>query len=567
MPLTYCNYFKLTGRPYIFLYVCQCLRSATVSPRDLNIAVDLAFIARLQRFLLELQEHIERALAFDKASACESGHLWSYSEMKEKWPFPQVIPLFKKLDGISVAGTGGGTDEYYFEGLMVEPCHLSLSIAPARTLTAAEATKEGAEAAAIHAAVRKGDLLISGEGEGVLGVKVGGRNKTAIQVVRGMFKNILFDALLRCDSAVMDFPGVLLRNHITSKSQLSTYMLAHYVTALRNNLPALLGSLAAFGNPVGLIRDLGDGVSDFVSEPIKGFKKSLQELDPIYVVDGVAKGTGSLARHAVGGFADSASMLTETLSKNMAVLTLDRRYAQQRDRSQEGRSEGGFVEGIGSGGIKIVKGVVDGVTGVVRQPIRGAERSGVEGFTKGLGKGLIGLVVKPVIGLSDAATDVMIGVKGSIEKGVGEKEKTLQIRPRRALYGDDRAIRVYDLDDARASAIMNKTKDAAADQYMNHINLGDLVVILSTKRLIVLTGQGKLKQVVKYTKIEEVEIKSESVRSEQTWVVALNIPNNTMEPIICQDYSSALELCRLIKKGMELDATRRRLQKNVEQFL
>ena len=47
--------------------------------------------------------------------------------------------------------------------------------------------------------------------------------------------------------------------------------------------------------------------------------------------------------------------------------------------------------------------------------MRGAETRGVEGFAKGIGKGLLGLLVKPVIGLSDAATDVMIGVKGSVE--------------------------------------------------------------------------------------------------------------------------------------------------------
>jgi hypothetical protein len=41
--------------------------------------------------------------------------------------------------------------------------------------------------------------------------------------------------------------------------------------------------------------------SDFVSEPVKGLKKSVRELDPFFLVDGVARGTESLARHTVGG--------------------------------------------------------------------------------------------------------------------------------------------------------------------------------------------------------------------------------------------------------------------------
>ena len=97
---------------------------------------------------------------------------------------------------------------------------------------------------------------------------------------------------------------------------------------------------------------------------MKGLKKSVEELDPSFVMDGVARGTGSLARHTVGGIADSASLLTETFSKNMAVLTLDRRYAQRRDRAVQLRAtERGtttFVEGVESGVIKLLRGVVEG---------------------------------------------------------------------------------------------------------------------------------------------------------------------------------------------------------------
>jgi vacuolar protein sorting-associated protein 13A/C len=119
---------------------------------------------------------------------------------------------------------------------------------------------------------------------------------------------------------------------------------------------------------------------------VKGLKRSVKELDPSFVVDGVARGTESLARHTLGGFADSASLLTETFSKNMAVLTLDRNYAQRRDRRAALRvAEGGtatFVEGVESGVVKLIRGIVEGVTGVVRAPIRGAEKRGVEGFAK-----------------------------------------------------------------------------------------------------------------------------------------------------------------------------------------
>lgn len=117
---------------------------------------------------------------------------------------------------------------------------------------------EGDVAAALHRAVRKGDLKL-GDTHALLGVKVGHRNATPLAVARGVFKSIVVDALLRLDGAQLNFGGVSLLNHITTGSQLVAYLGAHYVSSLRQNVPALLGSLAVFGNPLGLVRGLGDG--------------------------------------------------------------------------------------------------------------------------------------------------------------------------------------------------------------------------------------------------------------------------------------------------------------------
>lgn len=68
------------------------------------------------------------------------------------------------------------------------------------------------------------------------------------------------DALLRLNGAQLNFAGVSLRNHMSTSPQLMTHLMAHYFTSLRHNLPSVVGSLALFGNPVGLVRGLGDGV-------------------------------------------------------------------------------------------------------------------------------------------------------------------------------------------------------------------------------------------------------------------------------------------------------------------
>eukprot|EP00553_Chaetoceros_curvisetus_P009045 CAMPEP_0204635410 /NCGR_PEP_ID=MMETSP0717-20131115/31467_1 /ASSEMBLY_ACC=CAM_ASM_000666 /TAXON_ID=230516 /ORGANISM="Chaetoceros curvisetus" /LENGTH=455 /DNA_ID=CAMNT_0051654151 /DNA_START=104 /DNA_END=1471 /DNA_ORIENTATION=- len=450
----------------------------------------------------------------------------------------------------------------YFGGLTFMPFTLKLSVAPAVALTSAQAALEGPEAGAIHAAVRKGDLLIGSQADGVLGVKIGSKNRTALAVIRGIFKSILVDSLLRCNDVSMNFSGLALRNHLSTIPQLKTFIFHHYLSLLKSNMPALLGSLAAFGNPVGLIRGFGDGVTDFVSEPVKGFKRSVKELDPTYVMDGVARGTGSLARHTVGGIVDSASLLTETFSKNMAVLTLDRKYAQRRDRfkAMPGTNTT-FVGGVESGMGKFLRGVAEGVIGVVRAPMRGAEKRGVEGFAKGVGKGLLGLVVKPVIGISDAATDVMVGVKGSLEAGNNSQRgrssvnNQSQIRPRRAFYGRDRRLRPYVFVDAISAAIMMRTK-LAGENYLSHVDMGGRVAILSVRRFLLLGDDGETQLLIKLKNIKRVTLRQIDSNGIE-WGVLIFLKTsrkngNQVEVITSEDIEIAKELESKIKQGAAL---------------
>jgi len=281
-------------------------------------------------------------------------------------------------------------------------------------------------------------------------------------------------------------------------------------------------------------------------------------MDATYLVDGVARGTVSLARHTVGGFADSAAALAETFSKNMAVLTLDRRYAQKRDRGENLRTQGDInvALGLGSGVQKLGQGFLEGVTGVVRAPIRGAEKRGFEGFAKGIGKGLLGLLVKPMIGISDGITDVMIGVKGSVEGARGtNKGQLTQIRPRRPVYGRDQVIRPYNLADAAAAALMLRTR-LAGEQYLSHVDMGNRVALLSVKRLLLLGSNGEELLVLKFKHIERLEVRNiEQSDGREGWgiVIVLNTPRRNgseVEVISCNDESEAIALCAEIERGM-----------------
>jgi len=513
--------------------------------------VDLAFLVRLQRYALDAKAHFQA----HNSDGIGANAIDSQLQLKSFNKLPDISKIIATENALSQIGVGAA--QVCIGAMAVLPYTIKLSVNPAQALTPAQAAFEGFEAAAIHKAVRKGDLSL-GRNTYPLGVVIGRKNKTALAVVQGVFKSIVVDALLRMNGASLNLSGAFLRNQIFNGPQLATYFGAHYLVSLRQNVPALLGSLAAIGNPLGLFRGLGDGVSDFVTEPVKGLQKSIQNLNPQYVVDGVARGTGSLARHTVGGFADSAALLTSTFSKNMAVLTLDRRYAQKRDRSNTMREQQGdfhLMDGVESGFVKLAEGFIEGVTGVVRAPMRGAERRGVEGFFKGLGKGLLGLLVKPMIGISDAASDVFMAIKASVE-GEGQQaidRRRVQIRPRRALYGRDKQMRTYNLADAAACALMLRTC-IGGQNFLSHLEMDDRVALLSDKRMLLLDSEGKELLLVKFSHISTVEVREYEANSCSV-IIMLKRPRangSDMEVVTCSTVAQAVELSEQIKHGMSL---------------
>jgi hypothetical protein len=57
-----------------------------------------------------------------------------------------------------------------------------------------------------------------------------------------------------------------------------------------------------------------------------------------------------------------------------------------------------FSSGLKVAGKEFGLGMFDGITGLVTQPLRGAEKEGGAGLLKGFGKGIGGLILKPAAG-------------------------------------------------------------------------------------------------------------------------------------------------------------------------
>jgi stromal membrane-associated protein len=71
-----------------------------------------------------------------------------------------------------------------------------------------------------------------------------------------------------------------------------------------------------------------------------------------------------------------------------------------------------FGEHLGAGAEGVTRGFYRGITGVWKDPIKGAKEKGLEGFAKGVGKGVAGVFYRPIKGIGTMVkhTGLSVGV-------------------------------------------------------------------------------------------------------------------------------------------------------------
>ena len=113
-------------------------------------------------------------------------------------------------------------------------------------------------------------------------------------------------------------PGVLMQK-----------LLYHYATSALFKAGWVLGSLELLGNPAGLVRSLGQGVSDFFYLPYDGLTRG-----PGAFVTGVTRGMSSFVRHLSTGTLTSITHLASSMSRNMDRLCMDEAYRRMQEEQR-----------------------------------------------------------------------------------------------------------------------------------------------------------------------------------------------------------------------------------------
>ena len=158
------------------------------------------------------------------------------------------------------------------------------------------------------------------------------------------------------------------------------------------------------------------------SEPPIGFAPSYK-LQPharpdVYVEDRVPSYTDRVlylggARVLPSGYMRLDSALSDHRPV-AASFVVDLRGVSDAAGRRAPAEEPGLLEGLHEGTRRLTLGVYQGLTGIVREPMRGMHRDGVPGFVGGLFTGALGVVAEPVNGVYEFATHSGKGVMNTL---------------------------------------------------------------------------------------------------------------------------------------------------------
>jgi hypothetical protein len=292
------------------------------------------------------------------------------------------------------------------------------------------------------------------------------------------------------DRVPLQLERVCLVNSFNTPQHLMHVIKEGYKKALLLQFYKLVLHIEVFGNPVGLVKGMGAGMRDFVVLPARGLMESPEDFGR-----GIVNGSWSFMRGVVGGPSRTVSQVAGSLSRRITAMSMDGQYIEDRTRrGQDARNNGPrhAVEGLRFGAEGFGRGVVEGVAGLISQPIEGAQTQGVRGLVKGAGKGLVGLALKPTAGMLDFAQRTMEGFARTFEyiedarshvRHDAGTDPHVRMRMPRMLHGPAAVVRPYSHDEADARIVLEMLREGV---YMKEPIL--LTMKLNGTQILVITS-------------------------------------------------------------------------------
>ncbi|XP_024632124.1 uncharacterized protein [Medicago truncatula] len=250
-------------------------------------------------------------------------------------------------------------------------------------------------------------------------------------------------ALADVEGAHIYLKDITIAHHTASWESIQEILIRHYNRQLLHETYKLFGSAGVIGNPLGFARSMGHGIRDFLSVPANNIMRS-----PTGLIMGMAEGTTSLLSNTLYAVSDAASQFSKVARKGIVAFTYDDQIASRIEKQQAT---------VASDSKGVINEVLEGLTGLLQSPIRGAEKHGLPGVLSGVALGITGLVAKPAASILE--------VTGKTAQSIRNRSKPNQLRSHRFRVRLPRSLshefplRSYSWDEAVGASVLVEADD------------------------------------------------------------------------------------------------------------
>ncbi|XP_057415336.1 uncharacterized protein LOC130710179 isoform X3 [Lotus japonicus] len=245
-------------------------------------------------------------------------------------------------------------------------------------------------------------------------------------------------ALADVEGAHIYLKDLTIAHHMASWESIQQILIRHYNRQLLHETYKLFGSAGFIGNPLGFARSIGHGIRDFLSVPAKSIMQS-----PTGLIMGMAQGTTSLLSNTLYAISDATSQFSKAARKGIVAFTYDDQAVSRVEKHQAT---------VSSDSKGVINEVLEGLTGLLQSPIRGAERHGLPGVLSGVALGITGLVAKPAASILEVTGKTALSIRNR-SKPNQLRSQWFRVRLPRPLYREF-PLRPYSWDEAVGTSFL-----------------------------------------------------------------------------------------------------------------
>lgn len=231
---------------------------------------------------------------------------------------------------------------------------------------------------------------------------------------------------INIDGVPIELEGLYMTDLSGTRRQVQQTVQDFYIADAKRSVLKLIGYSDLVGNPLGVLNHFSQ------ADSLRTVLSSTMDL-------------------TVG----TVSRLSRGLATGLMAVTQGSEAVREHQREKIKFRPKNLLQGMGYGARALLKGVGEGVVGLVVKPIRGAQRSGLGGLLKGSYQGVSGLLARPVVGLLDLGSTTVEGLINGTKKSGGEVRR----RYPRAVYDREGTVKEFSaLDSAVLYGFFRKRK-------------------------------------------------------------------------------------------------------------